>query len=554
MKLVYHVCRAQSRMSREAKRKALIVGVSYYTSSRLDELDFCKNDGQQMYELLASLGYEISENNKLIGNVEGEKVRDKIHDFFGDSYINPDDTLLFYYSGHGILDVDGTYLASSDIDPDKPYRRGFSFEELSKMMEKSISTRVVVILDCCYSGAAKLSSKGIGSSKGDEDNAAKLGRIAIDETFRKLPQGQGTYILAASLSTQEAYALTTSDHSFYTYYLLQGLKGNTQSVDNEGNVTPLSLGSYVYKTIRSLSPDKRPKQTPKAMGEGSGNVILASYPKLKPLKKEDTLTYMLKLLREGKVQEFNRMREQNSTVSLDFSRENLYGVHIAGANLSSANLNKINFTQADLEGADLSNANLFRADLEGADLHKANLSKAVLEAANLSNANLTKANLSNANLTRANLSYANSYSADLQQANLIGANLKGTNLTDANLTGADLRGSIFKDKDYASTTTDEKTDRKQKITSDSNKSNGAPIADANRPPIQEPISPSLPPAKERKRYYRSWMPIFGAALVGIVVFVLLSSSMPQQGSTIANGYSLITYKERWKRTQIISVK
>jgi len=27
----------------------------------------------------------------------------------------------------GILDVDSTYLASSDIDPDRPYRRGFSF-------------------------------------------------------------------------------------------------------------------------------------------------------------------------------------------------------------------------------------------------------------------------------------------------------------------------------------------------------------------------------------------------------------------------------------------
>ena len=74
---------------------------------------------------------------------------------------------------------------------------------------------------------------------------------------------------------------------------------------------------------------------------------------------------MLKLLREGNVEEFNRMREQNPTVSLDFSRENLHGVHIAGANLSSANLNRTNFTQADLEGANLHNANVFKADLEG---------------------------------------------------------------------------------------------------------------------------------------------------------------------------------------------
>jgi hypothetical protein len=156
----------------------------------------------------------------------------------------------------------------------------------------------------------------------------------------------------------------------------------------------------------SLPADKRPKQTAITKAEESGNVILAYYPELKTSKIEDTLKSMLNLLREDKVQEFNIMREQNPAVSLDFARENLHGVHIAGANLSSAYLNRIDFT---------------RADLEGADLHKANLSKAVLEAANLSNANLTKANLSNANLTKANLSYANSYSADLQQAILIGA-------------------------------------------------------------------------------------------------------------------------------------
>ena len=151
----------------------------------------------------------------------------------------------------------------------------------------------------------------------------------------------------------------------------------------EGNVTPQSLGSYVYRAIMSLPADKRPKQTPITKAEESGNVILAYHPELKPVKVEDTLASMLKLLRESKVEEFNRMREQNPTVSLDFSRENLHGVQIAGANLSSANLSRINFTQADLEGADLHNAYLFRADLEGANLYKANFSKAVLEASKL---------------------------------------------------------------------------------------------------------------------------------------------------------------------------
>ena len=147
-------------MSEEPRKKALIVAISEYNDKQLTPLEFCKNDGEKLYELLQSLGYEISDNHKLIGYVKFDRMRDAIYDFFGDINNNPDDTLLFYYSGHGVPDVDGdTYLASSDINPDEPGRRGFSFDELTKMIQKSVSTRVVAILDCCYSSATKLAKE-----------------------------------------------------------------------------------------------------------------------------------------------------------------------------------------------------------------------------------------------------------------------------------------------------------------------------------------------------------------------------------------------------------
>ena len=124
----------------------------------LEKLDFCKNDGKEVYKVLSSPGYAISDENKLVGEAKGEKLRDVIYDFFDDRTNNPDDTLLFYYSGHGVPGLPGDegdmYLAS-DTDAYRPYRRGFSFEELRKRMEDTISTKVVVILDCC-SGSAKI--------------------------------------------------------------------------------------------------------------------------------------------------------------------------------------------------------------------------------------------------------------------------------------------------------------------------------------------------------------------------------------------------------------
>ena len=141
--------------SLQEKRRALIIAVSEYNNP-LQQLPFCKNDGEEIYEVLMSLGYRIPDNKKLVGQVKGNQIKDAIYDFFDDETINSQDTILFYYSGHGIPDIDGdVYLASSEMNPKQPYRNGFSFSELTKMMNRSLSTRVVAILDCCYSGGSK---------------------------------------------------------------------------------------------------------------------------------------------------------------------------------------------------------------------------------------------------------------------------------------------------------------------------------------------------------------------------------------------------------------
>src|SRR5215211_8443693 len=153
------------------------------------------------------------------------------NNFFTDSCIKPSDTLLFYYSGHGIPDVDGDiYFATSEIDHNFPYKRGFSFNELAKMIQRTISTRIVVILDCCYSGSARI-------SKGHEEDAARLGTVAIHNSSRII-EGEGRCLLAASQALQEAYALEEKNHSLFTLYILQGLEGkDKEAVDQHGNVT-----------------------------------------------------------------------------------------------------------------------------------------------------------------------------------------------------------------------------------------------------------------------------------------------------------------------------
>jgi tetratricopeptide (TPR) repeat protein len=150
---------------------------------------------------------------------------------------------------------------------------------------KTKSARVIVILDCCYSGSAKI-------GKGSEKDVARKWRGIMEERSKNLQQQQQMHvkcILAASQSHQEAYALKEEEHSVFTKYLLKGLKGeDNESVDNEGHATAQLLGDYVYRAIKRLPPNERPHQDPIIITEGSAKIILASYPKLKPLKIEDT--------------------------------------------------------------------------------------------------------------------------------------------------------------------------------------------------------------------------------------------------------------------------
>lgn len=254
----------------EGKKRALIVAVSDYL--HLQSLDFCRNDGEQMFNLLNSLGFEIYEGEKLIGFVEWGKMREAIIKFFTNEDIKSKDILLFYFSGHGIPDGYGdNYLGTSEVEPNMPYRKGYSFDEFTKMMQRSLSTRIVAILDCCYSGAAKI-------SKGGEQDAARIGTAVMREKSHSLEQGEGRYLLASSQPLQQAFEFEEANQSLFTHFLLEGLHGaEGESVDKDGRVTLDSLSKYVYHKVTELLPNQRPIRKV----EGSGDIVLAYYPQFK---------------------------------------------------------------------------------------------------------------------------------------------------------------------------------------------------------------------------------------------------------------------------------
>jgi hypothetical protein len=104
-------------MSPKADRSklGLVTGIDVYRSEGLDNLPSCRKDTEDFCKLLQELGYTIFQNEPIIGsrlNKEDSWVdihRAMVVSFFKSA--KPGQTLLFYFSRHGIPREDEIYLA-----------------------------------------------------------------------------------------------------------------------------------------------------------------------------------------------------------------------------------------------------------------------------------------------------------------------------------------------------------------------------------------------------------------------------------------------------------
>jgi len=465
----------------DTSKVALIIGVDSYHHKRFDgkssltQLPSCRNDAIDLYNLLSSekFGYSIYENRLIIGsaldvNSSFNIIQSSIIRFFTTAQIGQ--TLLFYFSGHGIpREGDEIFLATPIVDPSEPMLGGFRISDLTKLVNTSRARQIVCIIDSCYSGTASSIISLLNSKSVEEqdqqviDSAQSTSRKILDDILKN----EGRYFLLSTQPYSRSYARkdngNTSSNSIYTKYLLEGLKGVKRSVDQEGKnllytgsvdengyVTPESLHRYASYKVTSEVPQQEPVIKSTISGDP---IVIANYPELAPTPTTD---FLLKLLYDNRIVDFNKRRDGNPFVFLNLSKQNLSRKNLHEANLSGLNLSGANLTNTDLSYANLSGANLTNADLSYANLNHAKLTDTNMSYANLSGADLTNADLSRTKspygkfissklcgakiissyLYRIDFTYADLSNAILWDAKLMNANLSNAVLTKANLSRA----------------------------------------------------------------------------------------------------------------------
>ncbi|MEU8310647.1 caspase family protein [Actinomadura sp. NPDC048955] len=207
-------------------------------------------------------------------NRQAHEVNAAIEDFFCDK--QPDDVLLLYVSCHGVKDDAGRlYFATTNTRVKRLGSTGIASTFVSEQMSHSMSRNIILLLDCCYSGAFVEGMVVRGP-----------GGVGINERL----SGSGRAILSSSSALEYAFELdrrrVTKEISRYgtreeggrpsifTEALVRGLVTGEADRDRDGRISVDELYDYTYTQVTAVNPN----QTPTKFSDVSGELIVARSP------------------------------------------------------------------------------------------------------------------------------------------------------------------------------------------------------------------------------------------------------------------------------------
>lgn len=263
----------------------LLVGVNSYQDTQLPSLHYAAVDCQGLATALKAATQTITEIEILIHHdfVDSkpnlENVRASLKKIADTA--KSQDTVLFYFSGHGMLEPNShtAFLCLENTQKNNLKNTGLQLQELLQVLGNCPARQQLVWLDACHSGGMTL--RGVTPQ-------------LVEVLQQRAAQSKGFYALLSCDINQQSWEFTELEHGVFTYFLMQGLHG--EAADSQGVISADSLYRYVYhqtlqyidktnQQLRLINQQKRgkgetqlyseyPLQTPKRIVEGVGELII----------------------------------------------------------------------------------------------------------------------------------------------------------------------------------------------------------------------------------------------------------------------------------------
>lgn len=192
--------------------RATFVGINVYSDAKIADLTGAGPDATAMATLFQDSVPQASVNQLRDEQATAESIGDALDHTIGQA--GPEDTALFFFAGHG---SHSHHLVPSDAEKHRLSDTAIPMSELSERLNASEAKAAVIILDCCFSGAAPA-------------RVLEDAPVARDtpETIQDL-KGAGRVIIAASRDSEPAYEV--GRNGLLTKGLMRKLRSSEETVE-----------------------------------------------------------------------------------------------------------------------------------------------------------------------------------------------------------------------------------------------------------------------------------------------------------------------------------
>ncbi len=243
------------------------IGVSDYLQNQYN-LNFARKDAEDMDRFFSRpFGIFSTVHTKLL--VDSSVTISNIYNLKGFlEQPKPNDVVLFFVAGHGVLDLKlDYYLATYDMDFKNPSEKGIPYELFEELLDNTKSRKKVMFLDACHSGEIDkedvIKSEIIESEQGDiKFRSAGINIVNRDATnsldlakslFADMRLNNGTTVISSAGGTEFAIESEHWRNGAFTYCLLYGLSSGQADLNQNKIITLSELQEYLLFQVNKLT-------------------------------------------------------------------------------------------------------------------------------------------------------------------------------------------------------------------------------------------------------------------------------------------------------------
>lgn len=235
----------------QMNRHALLIGCEEYTN--FSDICFCHADVELVRSTLIEYCDYNDKNTEIIVQYKGcdetpEVIYGKLEEII--ERAEQEDTVLFYFAGHGAKEEDKGYLLLADSSAKDYGMTALNLGTINKILRNQ-KVNGIIILDACHSG------------------------INARNTFTPLDidkmNDTGCITLASCSANQESNPYPEQGQGVFTYYLCEEIKNTEPGAP----IYIEQLKLNVCNSVKKWAEENYKAQTPTLNGQSVGNVSIA---------------------------------------------------------------------------------------------------------------------------------------------------------------------------------------------------------------------------------------------------------------------------------------